>query len=92
MFAAVITDLKTPYIIYLSTYFSAKPKRLNSINFRLCFIETMVVNYFFLADWRKKLASITSPLTFLNISETANPQMKMLASLISGLAICAHQW
>ena len=49
-------------------------------------------NYFFLADWLKKLASITIPLTFLNFSETANPQMKMIALLISGLAICAHLW
>ena len=39
-----------------------------------------------LADWLKKLASITSPLTFLNVSGTANPLMKMLASLISAIS------
>ena len=38
-----------------------------------------------LADWLKKLASITSPLTFLNVSGTANPQMKMSTLLISGI-------
>ena len=39
-----------------------------------------------LADRLKKLASITSPLTFLNVSGTANPLVKRLASLISGIA------
>ena len=39
-----------------------------------------------LADWLKKLASMTSPLTFLNVSGTANPLMKMLPSLICAIA------
>ena len=39
-----------------------------------------------LMDWLKKLVLITSPLTFLNVSGTANPLMKMLASLSSGIA------
>ena len=36
--------------------------------------------------WLKKLASVTSPLTVLNVSGTANLLMKMLASLISEIA------
>ena len=49
MFAAKITDLKTPYIVYLKyiQYFSAEQKRLNLVNFRLCFIKTTVAIIFF---------------------------------------------
>ena len=38
-----------------------------------------------LADWLKKLVSLTSSLTFLNIRGIANLLMKMLTSLISGI-------
>ena len=58
MFTAIITDLKTPYIVYLkNVLFSARQKRLNVVNFKLCFIETTVATTVFfssgLADWLK---------------------------------------
>ena len=64
-------------------------KRLNVVNFRLRFIKKPWLQLFFssgLVDWLKKLASITSPLTYLAVSGTANPLMKMLALLICGIA------
>ena len=45
-----------------------------------------------LADWLKKFAWITSPLTFLNVSGTANPLIKTLVLLISGLVTRRGTW
>ena len=92
IFASIITVLITTYVEYLKYIFLCQTKQLNVVNFRLYFIETTVATIFFsgLADWLKKVAWISSPFTFLNVSGTANPLIKMLASLISGLAICAH--
>ena len=52
---------------------------------RFFFIKTAVATIHILEDWLKKLALIISPLTFLNVSGTANPLVKKLALLISDL-------
>ena len=76
------------YIVYLKYIFLSQAKTVNEVYFRQYFIETTVMTIFFkrISGLAKKLASITSPLTFFNVSGTANPLMQMLASLISGIA------
>ena len=77
MLAAIITDQKTPYIVQ---------KRLNVVNFGLCFVETTVATIFS-SGLAKKISFANQSVNSLNVSGTAN---EVLASLICRLAICDH--